>query len=80
MVKITRDELVYLDDGCTICLSSRDTGLVDGYEPHVLVVDEQLYAKTTDMIETLLCGVVLRSSYLTSMFLTAGSDMNGSMF
>ena len=72
MVKITRDELVNLDDGSTIRSFSRDTGLVDGYEPHVAVVDEYANAKTTDMIETLASGQVLLPSYLTFIISTAG--------
>ena len=80
MVKITRDELVNLDDGSTIRSFSRDTGLVDGYEPHVAVVDEYANAKTTDMIETLASGQVLLPSYLTFIISTAGFDMNVPMF
>jgi phage terminase large subunit-like protein len=80
MVKITRDELVNLDDGSTIRPFSRDAGLVDGYEPHVAVVDEYANAKTTDMIETLASGQVLLPSYLTFIISTAGFDMNVPMF
>jgi phage terminase large subunit-like protein len=80
MVKITRDEMVNLDDGSTIRSFSRDAGLVDGYEPHVAVVDEYANAKTTDMLETLASGQVLLPSYLTFIISTAGFDMNAPMF
>lgn len=80
MVKINRDEIVNLDDGSTIRSFSRDAGLVDGYEPHVAVVDEYANAKTTDMLETLASGQVLLPSYLTFIISTAGFDMNVPMF
>ncbi|WP_057820026.1 terminase large subunit [Schleiferilactobacillus perolens] len=80
MVKITRDEIVNLEDGSTIRSFSRDAGLVDGYEPHVAVVDEYANAKTTDMLETLASGQVLLPSYLTFIISTAGFDMNVPMF
>ena len=80
MVKITRDEMVNLDDGSTIRSFSRDAGLVDGYEPHVAVVDEYANAKTTDTLETLASGQVLLPSYLTFIISTAGFDMNVPMF
>ncbi len=76
MVKITRDEIVNLDDGSIIRPFSRDAGLVNGYEPHVAVVDEYADAKTTDMLETLASGQVLLPSYLTFIISTAGFDMN----
>lgn len=80
MVKITRDEILNLSDGSIIRSFSRDAGLVDGYEPHVAVVDEYANAKTTDMIETLASGQVLLPSYLTFIISTAGFDMNVPMF
>lgn len=80
MVKITRDEIINLDDGSSIRSFSRDAGLVDGYEPHVAVVDEYANAKTTDMLETLASGQVLLPSYLTFIISTAGFDMNAPMF
>lgn len=80
MTKIMRDEMANLDDGSTIRSFSRDAGLVDGYEPHVAVVDEYANAKTTDMLETLASGQVLLPSYLTFIISTAGFDMNVPMF
>lgn len=80
MVKITRDEIVNLNDGSTIRSFSRDAGLVNGYEPHVAVVDEYADAKTTDMLETLSSGQLLLPSYLTFIISTAGFDMNVPMF
>lgn len=80
MVKITRDEIINLDDGSSIRSFSRDAGLVDGYEPHVAVVDEYANAKTTDMLETLASGQVLLPSYLTFIISTAGFDINAPMF
>lgn len=80
MCKITRDEIVNLDDGSAIRSFSRDAGLVDGYEPHVAVVDEYANAKTTDMIETLSSGQLLLPSYLTFIISTAGFDMNAPMY
>ncbi|KRK40902.1 terminase large subunit [Loigolactobacillus bifermentans] len=80
MVRITRDEIENLNDGSTIRAFSRDAGLVDGYEPHVAVVDEYANAKTTDMIETLASGQLLLPSYLTFIISTAGFDMNVPMF
>ncbi|MCL5457611.1 terminase large subunit [Loigolactobacillus coryniformis] len=80
MTKITRDEIINLDDGSIIRSFSRDAGLVDGYEPHVAVVDEYANAKTTDMLETLSSGQVLLPSYLTFIISTAGFDMNVPMF
>lgn len=80
MVKINRDEIENLNDGSSIRSFSRDAGLVDGYEPHVAVVDEYANAKTTDMLETLASGQVLLPSYLTFIISTAGFDMNVPMF
>ncbi|MCH4170675.1 MAG: terminase large subunit [Lactobacillus sp.] len=80
MTKINRDEIINLDDGSTIRSFSRDAGLVDGYEPHVAVVDEYANAKTTDMLETLSTGQLLLPSYLTFIISTAGFDMNVPMF
>ncbi|MFT8747123.1 terminase large subunit [Liquorilactobacillus nagelii] len=80
MCQIKRDEIINLDDGSIIRSFSRDAGLVDGYEPHVAVVDEYANAKTTDMIETLASGQLLLPSYLTFIISTAGFDMNVPMF
>lgn len=80
MTKITRDEIINLNDGSIIRSFSRDAGLVDGYEPHVAVVDEYANAKTTDMLETLASGQLLLPSYLTFIISTAGFDMNVPMF
>lgn len=80
MVKITRDEILNLDDGSVIRSFSRDAGLVDGYEPHVAVVDEYANAKTTDMLETLSSGQLLLPSFLTFIISTAGFDMNVPMY
>lgn len=76
MVKIKRDEIVNLDDGSIIRSFSRDAGLVDGYEPHVAVVDEYANAHTDEMLETLASGQILLPSYLTFVISTAGFDMN----
>lgn len=75
-VKIKRDEIENLNDGSIIRSFSRDAGLVDGYEPHVAVVDEYANAKTDEMIETLASGQLLLPSYLTFVISTAGFDMN----
>ena len=75
-VKIRRDEIENLNDGSIIRSFSRDAGLVDGYEPHVAVVDEYANAKTDEMIETLSSGQLLLPSYLTFVISTAGFDMN----
>lgn len=80
MVKITRDEIINTEDGSIVRAFSRDAGLVDGYEPHVAVVDEYANAKSTDMLETLSSGQLLLPSYLTFIISTAGFDMNAPMF
>lgn len=80
MTKITRDEIINKDDGSIIRAFSRDAGLVNGYEPHVAVVDEYADAKSTDMLETLASGQLLLPSYLTFIISTAGFDMNVPMF
>lgn len=76
MTNIKRDEVINLDDKSIIRAFSRDAGLVNGYEPHVAVVDEYADAKTTDMLETLSSGQVLLPSFLTFIISTAGFDMN----
>lgn len=80
MTRITRSEIENLNDGSIIRTFSRDAGLVNGFEPHVAVVDEYSEAKNTDMIETLASGQGLLPSYLTFIISTAGFDMNVPMF
>ncbi len=77
---IRRDDIENLNDGSIIRPFSRDAGLVDGYEPHIAVVDEYANAKTTDMLETLASGQLLLPSYLNFIISTAGFDMNAPMF
>jgi len=80
MVKINRSEVVNLNDGSIIRAFSREVGSVDGYEPHVAVVDEYANAKTTDMVDTLNTGQLLLASPLTVIISTAGFNMNAPMF
>lgn len=75
-VQIRRNDILNLNDGSIIRPFSRNAGLVNGFEPHVAVVDEYADAKTTDMLKTLSSGQVLLPSFLTLIISTAGFDMN----
>lgn len=79
-VRIRRDYILNLNDGSIIRTFSRNAGLVNGFEPHVAVVDEYADAKTTDMLKTLSSGQVLLPSFLTFIISTAGFDMNVPMY
>lgn len=80
IVKIRRDDVVNLRDGSIIRPFSRDAGLVNGFEPHIAVVDEYADAKTIDMLKTLSSGQILLTSFLTFIISTAGFDMNVPMY
>lgn len=80
IVKIRRDDVVNRRDGSIIRPFSRDAGLVNGFEPHIAVVDEYADAKTIDMLKTLSSGQILLESFLTFIISTAGFDMNVPMY
>lgn len=58
---------------------SRDTGTVDGFEPHVGILDEYAASKTTEMMELLESGQALLDNSLILIISTAGFDLNAPM-
>src|SRR5699024_812888 len=77
--KITRDEISNLDDYSYVRSLSRDTGTVDGFEPHVGILDEYAASRTIEMMELLESGQALLDNSLILIISTAGFDLNAPM-
>lgn len=77
--KVMRDVIENLDDYSYVRALSRDTGTVDGFEPHVGILDEYAASKTTEMMELLESGQALLDNSLILIISTAGFDLNAPM-
>ncbi|MGY0292642.1 terminase TerL endonuclease subunit, partial [Limosilactobacillus fermentum] len=77
--KVMRDVIDNLDDYSYVRALSRDTGTVDGFEPHVGILDEYAASKTTEMMELLESGQALLDNSLILIISTAGFDLNAPM-
>ena len=77
--KVVRDEIRNLDDYSYVRALSKDTGTVDGFEPHIGILDEYAASKTTEMMELLESGQALLDNSLIMIISTAGFDLNAPM-
>lgn len=77
--KRVREELRNLDDFSYVRALSRDTGTVDGFEPHIGILDEYAASKTIEMMELLESGQALLDNSLILIISTAGFDLNAPM-
>ena len=77
--KVVRDEIRNLDDYSYVRALSKDTGTVDGFEPHIGILDEYAASKTTEMTELLESGQALLDNSLIMIISTAGFDLNAPM-
>lgn len=77
--KVVRDEIRNLDDYSYVRALSKDTGTVDGFEPHIGILDEYAASKTTEMMELLESGQTLLDNSLIMIISTAGFDLNAPM-
>lgn len=77
--KVVRDEIRNLDDYSYVRSLSKDTGTVDGFEPHIGILDEYAASKTTEMMELLESGQALLDNSLIMIISTAGFDLNAPM-
>lgn len=77
--KRVREELRNLVDESYIRPLSRDTGAVDGFEPHVGILDEFAASKTNEMIELLESGQGQLDNPLILIISTAGMNLNAPM-
>lgn len=64
-------------NGGTIMALGRDTGTIDGFDPHGGIVDEYHSHKTNQMVKLLEDGSVNQKESLISIITTAGFDLNG---
>lgn len=74
--KVNRDLISNLDDYSYVRSLSKETGTVDGFEPHVGILDEYAASKTTEMMELLESGQALLDNSLIMIISTAGFDLN----
>lgn len=77
--KVVREEIRNLDDYSYVRSLSKDTGTVDGFEPHIGILDEYAASKTTEMMELLESGQALLDNSLIMIISTAGFDLNAPM-
>lgn len=77
--KVVRDEIRNLDDYSYVRALSKDTGTVDGFEPHIGILDEYAASKTTEMMELLESGQALLDNSMIMIISTAGFDLNAPM-
>lgn len=64
-------------NGGKIMALGRDTGTIDGFDPHGGIVDEYHSHKTNQMVKLLEDGSVNQKESLISIITTAGFDLNG---
>ena len=64
-------------NGGKIMALGRDTGTIDGFDPHGGIIDEYHSHKTNQMIKLLEDGSVNQKESLISIITTAGFDLNG---
>lgn len=74
--KVTRDLISNLDDYSYVRSLSKETGTVDGFEPHVGILDEYAASRTDEMMELLESGQALLDNSLIMIISTAGFDLN----
>lgn len=74
--KVTRDLISNLDDYSYVRSLSKETGTVDGFEPHIGILDEYAASRTTEMMELLESGQALLDNSLIMIISTAGFDLN----
>lgn len=77
--KVVRDEIRNLNDYSYVRALSKDTGTVDGFEPHIGILDEYAASKTTEMMELLESGQALLDNSMIMIISTAGFDLNAPM-
>ena len=73
-------EIEHLDSGSKIMALGRDTGTIDGFEPHCGSVDEYHAHKTNQMVKLLEDGAVNLHNSLISIITTAGFNLNSPCF
>lgn len=66
-----------LINGGKIMALGRDTGTIDGFDPHGGIIDEYHSHKTNQMLKLLEDGSVNQKESLISIITTAGFDLNG---
>jgi phage terminase large subunit-like protein len=66
----------YLNGGKIMALG-RDTGTIDGFDPHGGIIDEYHCHKTNQMVKLLEDGSVNQKESLISIITTAGFNLNG---
>lgn len=64
-------------NGGKIMALGRDTGTIDGFDPHGGIVDEYHAHPTNQMVKQLEDGSVMQKESLISMITTAGFNLNG---
>ncbi len=64
-------------NGGLIMALGRDTGTIDGFDPHGGIIDEYHSHKTNQMVKLLEDGSVNQNESLISIITTAGFDLNG---
>jgi len=73
-------EIEHLKSGGKIMALGRDTGTIDGFDPHCGIIDEFHAHKTGEMVELLEEGAVNQDEYLIGIITTAGFNVNGPCF
>ena len=64
-------------NGSQIMALGRDTGTIDGFDPHGGIIDEYHSHKTNQMVKLLEDGAVNQDEYLILIITTAGFNLNG---
>ena len=65
------------NNGSQIMALGRDTGSIDGFDPHGGIIDEYHSHKTNQMVKLLEDGAVNQDEYLILIITTAGFNLNG---
>lgn len=65
----------WMHNGATITALGRDTNSIDGFDPHVGIVDEYHSHKTNQMVKLLEDGTINQVNNLISIITTAGFDL-----
>ena len=67
-------------NGGKIMALGRDTGTIDGFDPHAGIIDEFHSHKTNQMVKLLEDGSVNQAQSLISIITTAGFDLNSACY
>lgn len=75
-LKPTRDAITYKEKNSKFIALAKDTKSLDGFNPHLGIIDEYHAHTTSEMYDVLVSGMGQRSQPLLMIITTAGFDLN----